>query len=77
MPFWVHGRDAATGQPRDSLFIETESEADARQQAAEAGLTVEEVEHVHADRGRPGGGHAGGGHAASTFRRRAAAVCAV
>jgi hypothetical protein len=48
MPFWIHGRDTATGRPRDSLFIETESEDDARQQAAEAGLTVEEVEHVRA-----------------------------
>ena len=48
MPFWVHGRDAATGRPRDSLFIETEGEEDARQQAAEAGMVVEEVEHVRA-----------------------------
>ena len=48
MPFWVHGRDAATGRPRDSLFIEVESEADARQQASESGMTVEEVEHVRA-----------------------------
>ena len=48
MPFWVHGRDTATGRPRDPLFIETESEDDARQQAAEAGMAVEEVEHVPA-----------------------------
>jgi hypothetical protein len=46
MPFWVHGTDAATGRPRDSLFIETEDEGDARQQAVEAGMTVEEVEFV-------------------------------
>jgi hypothetical protein len=48
MPFWVHGRDAATGRPRDSLFVEVESEDDARQQAAEAGMVAEEVEHVRA-----------------------------
>ena len=46
MPYWVHGRDAATGEARDSLFIETENEADARQQAAEEGMTVEEVHYV-------------------------------
>jgi hypothetical protein len=46
MPFWVYGRDATTGQPREPLFIEVESEADARQQAADAGMTVEEVESV-------------------------------
>ena len=46
MPFWVHGRDSATGQPRDSLFVEAESEAEARRQAADAGMTVEEVAFV-------------------------------
>lgn len=46
MPFWVHGTDTATGRPRDSLFIEAGDEADARQQATEAGMTVEEVEFV-------------------------------
>ncbi|MBN9120784.1 MAG: hypothetical protein J0I06_16815 [Planctomycetes bacterium] len=46
MPFWVHGRDAATGQPRAPLFVEAESAADARQQAAEAGMAVEEAEFV-------------------------------
>lgn len=46
MPFWVHGRDAATDRPRDSLFIETDDEADARKQAADAGMMVEEVEFV-------------------------------
>ncbi len=47
MPFWIYGRDAATGGARDPLFIETENEEDARRQAAEAGLEVDEVERVH------------------------------
>jgi hypothetical protein len=46
MAFWVYGRDASSGQPRDPLYIETEHEDDARNQAAEAGLEVEEVEFV-------------------------------
>lgn len=44
MPYWVYGLDAATRQSRDPLFIETDNEADARAQAAEAGMVVEEVE---------------------------------
>ncbi len=48
MPFWVHGRDAATGLPRDSLFIEVQNEADARMLGADAGMTVEAVEFVPA-----------------------------
>lgn len=46
MPFWLHGRDSATGQPCDPLFIEAESEAEARQRAADAGMTVDEIEFV-------------------------------
>ena len=46
MSFWVHGRDSATGETLDSLFLEVDSEADARAQATEAGMTVEEVERV-------------------------------
>jgi hypothetical protein len=46
MPFWVYGRDAGSGQPRDPLFIETEHENDARNQAGEAGVEVEEIEFV-------------------------------
>jgi hypothetical protein len=46
MPYWLHGRDATSGAPRDSLFVEVESEDEARRCAAEAGLTVEEVEFV-------------------------------
>lgn len=46
MPFWVYGVDATTGQPRDPIFIETRYEDEAREQAAEAGMTVREVEYV-------------------------------
>ncbi len=27
MSFWIYGRDSVTGQPRDPLFIETDSDA--------------------------------------------------
>jgi hypothetical protein len=47
MPYWVYGRDAVTREARDPLFIETETEADARAQAVEAGLEIEETEYVH------------------------------
>ena len=46
MPFWVYGRDASSGQPRDPLFIETEHEDDARNQAAEAGVEIFRVHDV-------------------------------
>jgi hypothetical protein len=50
MAFWVYGRDAATGQARDPLFVEAESEEAARASAVAAGLIVDEVEDSRADR---------------------------
>jgi uncharacterized protein YbjQ (UPF0145 family) len=46
MPYWVYGHDAKSAQRRDPLFFETEDEADARRQAEEIGMVVEEVELV-------------------------------
>jgi hypothetical protein len=46
MPYWVYGKDLATAQPRDPIFLEVDSEAEARTQATEAGMSVEEVEFV-------------------------------
>lgn len=46
MAFWIYGRDAKDGRPRDPLFIETDDEVDARRQAEEAGIVVEETELV-------------------------------
>ena len=51
MPFWIYGRDARTGEPRDPLFVEVDDEAEARTLAEEAGLAVAEVEGV--DRAAP------------------------
>lgn len=45
MPYWVYGRDAS-GRKRDPLFFETEEEADARRQAEEMGMIVEELEFI-------------------------------
>jgi hypothetical protein len=44
MAYWVYGRDAASGKPRDPLFIEADSADSARAQAASEGMVVEEVE---------------------------------
>jgi hypothetical protein len=46
MPYWVYGHDAKNAQRRDPLFIETDDEADARRQAEEIGMVVEEIELV-------------------------------
>ena len=46
MPYWVYGKDAATGQPSEPFFCNAESEEAARQQASAEGILVEEVEHV-------------------------------
>lgn len=46
MPFWVYGRDATTGETRDPLFFEVATEEEARVQAAQAGMAVDEVEFV-------------------------------
>ena len=46
MPSWVYGHDAATKRPVDPLFLDTGSAADARLQAALAGIEVEEIEVI-------------------------------
>ena len=46
MPYWVYGHDAKSAQRRDPLFFETEDEADARRQAEQLGMIVEELELV-------------------------------
>jgi uncharacterized protein YbjQ (UPF0145 family) len=46
MPYWAYGHDAKTGLRRDPLFFETEDEADARRQAEQIGMVVEELELV-------------------------------
>jgi hypothetical protein len=42
----VYGFDASSGQPRQPLVLEGDDEAEVRNQAAEAGMVVEEVEPV-------------------------------
>jgi hypothetical protein len=46
MPYWLYGRDAATGQPAEPFFSATASEEAARAEATAEGLFVEEVEFV-------------------------------
>jgi hypothetical protein len=46
MRYWVYGLDAISHEPREPLFIEADNEEAARQQAAETGMAVEEVEAV-------------------------------
>jgi hypothetical protein len=51
MPFWIYGRDAKHGSACDPLFIETEDEVEARPQAEETGIIVDEVEFVRPPNG--------------------------
>ena len=47
MPYWVHGRDAETGELIEPMFSEAESEEAARAEATARGMIVERVEpHV-------------------------------
>jgi hypothetical protein len=46
MRYWVYGVDGVSREPRDPLFIEAASEEDARTQAKDLGMAVEEVEAV-------------------------------
>ncbi|MCC6418063.1 MAG: hypothetical protein IT429_07405 [Gemmataceae bacterium] len=46
MRYWVYGVDAVSRAPRDPLFFEAASEADARAQAQALGMAVAEVEAV-------------------------------
>lgn len=51
MPFWIYGRDAKHGSACDPLFIETADEVEARRQAEETGIIVDEVEFVRTPNG--------------------------
>ena len=46
MRYWVYGVDGVSREAREPLFIEAASEEDARAQAKELGMAVEEVEAV-------------------------------
>jgi hypothetical protein len=46
MHYWVYGVDGVSREPREPLYIEGVSEEEARAQAKEMGMAVEEVEAV-------------------------------
>ena len=47
MPYWIHGRDAETGEPTEPMFSEAQSEEAARAEATAQGMIVEWVKpHV-------------------------------
>ena len=46
MRYWVYGRNKDSGHEADPMLIETDSEDDARMQAAEVGMEVDNVECV-------------------------------